>query len=110
MPLNAVPMNAVISVSDYTRFPSLHRSRTMLLRPRRLCRLTSLEGLPEELTFAIFEAVLSKGKLTPRLLELFLQTEHESVLQRVKALQIEWVPPVLPTTRNLWLHERPGFY
>jgi hypothetical protein len=91
-------------------FPQLASSSYHALKPRRLCRLTSLEGLPEELTFAIFEAVLSKGRLTPRLLELFLQTEHESVLQRIKALQIEWVPPVLPTTRNLWLHERPGFY
>ncbi len=73
-------------------------------------RLTSLEGLPEELTFAIFEAVLAKGKLTPRLLELFWKTDHDTIRQRVTALRIQWVPPVLPTTRNLWLHERPGFY
>lgn len=75
-----------------------------------LCRIVSLKDLPEELVFAIFEAVLSKGKLTPRLLELFWQTEHELVLQRVKHLKIQWVPPVLPTTRNPWLHEKPGFY
>ena len=73
-------------------------------------RLTSLEGLPEELTFAIFEAILAKGKLTPRLVELFWKTDHETIRQRVTALRIQWVPPVLPITRNLWLHERPGFY
>ena len=73
-------------------------------------RYTSFEGLPEELAISIFEAVLSKGKLTPRLLELFWQTGHESLLQRVQALKIQWVPPVLPTSRNRWLHERPGFY
>lgn len=73
-------------------------------------RLISLEGLPEELSLAIFEAILAKGKLTPRLLELFWKADHDTVRQRVTALRIQWVPPVLPTTRNLWLHERPGFY
>jgi len=75
-----------------------------------LCRLTTLDDLPEELTFAIFEAVLSKGKLTPRLLELFWKTDHESIQQRVTALKIQWIPPVLPTTRNLWLGDKPGLY
>ena len=35
------------------------------------CRVTSLHGLPEELLVELFEAVLSKGKLQPRVLSLF---------------------------------------
>lgn len=75
-----------------------------------LHRIHSLDGLPEELCTALFEAVLLKGKLTPRVLELFTRTEHDQVLEHIRALKLQTLPPVLPTTRNTWLHEKPGWY
>lgn len=73
-------------------------------------RVSSLEGLPEELVCKVFEEVLARGKLTPRVLELFKQTEHDLVLGQVQALKVQSLPPVLPITRNTWLHEKPGWY
>lgn len=58
----------------------------------------------------MFEAVIAKGKLTPRVLELFKQTEHDLVLSQVRALKVRSLPPVLPITKNTWLHEKPGWY
>ena len=75
-----------------------------------LCRTYTLEGLPEELSIALFEAVLAKGKLTPRVLELFQSLQHDLVLEQIRALKLQPLPPVLPTTRNTWLHEKPGWY
>lgn len=39
--------------------------------------VSSLDGVPEELALALFDLVLSKGKLTPRSLALFLQLVEE---------------------------------
>ncbi|CAL8471529.1 g11071 [Coccomyxa elongata] len=50
-------------------------------------RVSSLEGLPEELVCRIFVEVLARGKLTPRVLELVKQTEHDLVLGQVQALK-----------------------
>jgi hypothetical protein len=57
------------------------------------------------------QLVLEKGKLTPRVLEMFEQTEHELLLQCIEAAGIRrWTPPLLPTTRNGWLgYSRPGW-
>ena len=70
----------------------------------------SLVGLPEELVVVLFDSVLAKGKLTPRVLELFKETEHERVLEQMKALRLQSLPVILPTTRNSWLHEKPSWY
>jgi len=44
-----------------------------VLRPerRQACRVASLEDLPEELVLELFDAVLRRGKLQPRVLALF---------------------------------------
>jgi len=45
--------------------------------------------------------VIEKGKLTPRVLEMFQQTECEAVQARIKELGISsWIPPLLPTSRG----------
>lgn len=73
-------------------------------------RATSLLGLEEQIAIEIFDEVLRRGKLSPRVLDLFRATEHEAVLQRISALNIQQLPPILPTTRNLWLGDKPKYY
>ena len=58
----------------------------------------------------IFDEVLRRGKLSPKVLDLFYQTEHEAILQRISKLNIQNLPPILPTTRNLWLGDKPNWY
>eukprot|EP00877_Chromochloris_zofingiensis_P006367 jgi/Chrzof1/1984/Cz10g28250.t1 len=70
----------------------------------------SLFQLPEELALSIFERVLEKGKLTPRVLQTFRATQHEWVLDRIQALNIQDVPPLIPDNRNPWLGQKPGWY
>ena len=74
--------------------------------------MKSLDDLPEELVTALFQSVLAKGKLTPRVLELFRSTQpqHQLVLEEIGALQLQPLPPLVPTSRNAWLHEKPGWY
>ena len=73
-------------------------------------RATTLQGLSEELVCELFEVVINKGRLTPEVLQLFTDTEHETLLKRVKSLKLQTVPPRLPVTRNLWLGQNPKWY
>ncbi len=43
----------------------------LCLKRSTVCRVYSLDGLPEELLLELFETVLRKGKLQPRVLSLF---------------------------------------
>lgn len=83
----------------------------------------------------LLQLVLAKGKLTPKVLQLFLESTHETVLARIKVqavpasaslrsthsaltdhkllpqeLNIQDLPPVLPDTRNRWLGQDPSWY
>jgi len=71
---------------------------------------SELQGVPEEIVLDVFERVLVKGKLTPRVLHLFEATDHTSVSYRIKALNIQDVPPLIPETRNPWLGQNKGWY
>lgn len=82
----------------------------ILIAATALSRATSLLGLEEQIAIEIFDEVLRRGKLSPRVLDLFRATEHEAVLQRISALNIQQLPPILPTTRNLWLGDKPKYY
>lgn len=73
-------------------------------------RITSLGGLPEELVCAIFERVLARAKLNPRVLQVFVNTQHELLLDRIRALRVRDTPAIIQDTRNLWLGEKPGWY
>ena len=45
-----------------------------------------------------------------QVLQLFDETRHELLLQRIQALNLQPLPPVLNTTSARWLGDRPGFY
>ena len=47
------------------------------------------------------QLVIQKGKLNPRVLEMFERTEHESLLAIIAQLSIvRWSAPLVPTTQN----------
>lgn len=71
------------------------------------CRVTSLDGLPEELVCILFEEVLLKGKLSPRVLQLFRDTEHDLLLARISALNIQPLPVMPYSNRSKWLGDKP---
>ena len=54
--------------------------------------------------------VVARSKLTPAVLQLFLDSGHERVLQHIQQLNIQQLPHVLPLTRNRWLGENPHYY
>ncbi len=45
-----------------------------------------------------------------QVLQLFDETRHELLLQRIRAMNLQPLPPVLNTTSSRWLGDRPGFY
>ena len=45
-----------------------------------------------------------------QVLQLFDETRHELLLQRISAMNLQPLPPVLNTTSSRWLGDRPGFY
>lgn len=70
-------------------------------------RLQTLEGLDEHLCVRLFQLILAQGRLTPRVLGLFLQTRHSVLLEHIEALQIRDLPPVIiADTPNEWLGQR----
>lgn len=73
-------------------------------------KATSLAGLSEELVCDLFELVIQKGRLSPEVLQLFVDTEHDLLLARVKSLNLKTLPPRLPMSRNLWLGQHPSWY
>ena len=63
----------------------------------------SLSGLPEELVVELFEKVLQRGALTPKVLAMFQQTEHEILQRRIQKLNIQHLPARNEPPRNRWL-------
>lgn len=90
--------------------PPLLQDLCLLQVADRINRVSSLDGLSEELVCQLFEVVMSNGLLTDKVLQLFVQTEHERLLERVKALNLQTLPPRLPMSRNLWLGQHPSWY
>lgn len=70
-------------------------------------KFTTLQGLSEDLVCELFALVLKGGRLSPDVLQLFTNTEHELLLAMIKGLNLRAVPPRLPVTRNLWLGDNP---
>jgi len=54
--------------------------------------------------------VIYKRRLTPEVLQLFVETEHDLLLAKVKSLNLQTLPPRLPMTRNRWLGQNPSWY
>lgn len=82
----------------------------LLRLAEHISKFTTLAGLSEDLVCDLFELVLSKGRLNPEVLQLFVETEHELLLAKVKTLNLQAVPPRLPLSRNLWLGQNPKWY
>lgn len=66
----------------------------------------SLAPLPGELCALLFERILARGRLTPRILELFKSTADPLLLERIDGLHIRELPPLIPDTRNRWLGDK----
>ena len=71
---------------------------------------TSLAGLSEDLVCVLFELVIYKRRLTPEVLQLFVDTEHDLLLAKIKSLNLQTLPPRLPMTRNRWLGQNSSWY
>ena len=71
---------------------------------------TSLAGLSEDLVCVLFELVIYKRRLTPEVLQLFVDTEHDLLLAKIKSLNLQTLLPRLPMTRNRWLGQNPSWY
>lgn len=60
--------------------------------------ISDLSGVPDPIVFELFVKTLSRGKLTEKVLKLFVSTGNEEILAFVKSLNIREVfLPVLPT-------------
>lgn len=60
--------------------------------------ISDLSFLPEHILIDLFLRTLRGGKLTPRILKLFVATEKEEILSMIQSLNIQLVlTPVLPT-------------
>jgi len=58
--------------------------------------IRSLQGVPEELVLLMLDALYRRGRMTPRLLKVFLKTESEEVDTYVKKVGLSmWTPPIL---------------
>jgi hypothetical protein len=73
-------------------------------------RVRSLRGISEELAVELFDEVLRRAKLTPEVLALFVATEHDLLLGRIRVLNMRDTPPVLKTTSRGWLGDRSHLY
>nr|XP_043632428.1 uncharacterized protein LOC122603712 [Erigeron canadensis] len=59
---------------------------------------SDLSFLPDHILIDLFLRTLKAGKLTPRILKIFVATEKEEVLSMIQGLNIQLVlTPVLPT-------------
>lgn len=72
-------------------------------------QLPSLERLPEELVLILFGMVVERGKLTPKVLQVFIETGHDAVIEHIRGLKLREPPPRLPG-HDKWLHQKPGWY
>mmetsp|Transcript_34879 Transcript_34879/g.110184 ORF Transcript_34879/g.110184 Transcript_34879/m.110184 type:complete len:103 (+) Transcript_34879:50-358(+) len=72
--------------------------------------VASFGHLPEEICCGLFEATLARGKLTEPILDVFVLTGHERLLERIRQLDIKPLPPIIGSTRKLWLGDKPSLY
>lgn len=83
--------------------PPLLQDICILRLADHISKYTSLAGLSEELVCDLFDVVLLKVRLDPGVLQLFLDTEHKRLLDKVKDLKLQALPPRLPLSHNRWL-------
>ncbi|XP_072964446.1 uncharacterized protein [Typha angustifolia] len=64
-----------------------------------ISHITDLSAIPDPILIELFWKILRAGKLTERILELFISTGNEGILFFVESLNIKRdLTPVLPTS------------
>eukprot|EP00798_Chlamydomonas_sp_ICE-L_P009972 gene9971-7849_t len=68
--------------------------------------------MPDHLALALFDQVLSRGKLTPNVMRTFgtLHAGNELLELRIKSLNLRDPPPRVSSSQNKWLGQPPGWY
>jgi hypothetical protein len=57
------------------------------------------------------QRVISKGKLSPRSLQLFEATGHGRLVRHIEELGINrWLPPLITNDKNKWLGDKSHLY
>ncbi|KAF5462769.1 hypothetical protein F2P56_018750 [Juglans regia] len=81
------------------RTPPSLLSLTVESALHNLCNISDLSPLPDHILLDLFLRTLQAGKLTEKVLKLFLATGNDKVLSLIEALNIQHIlTPVLPTT------------
>lgn len=63
-----------------------------------IARITDLSAVPDPILIELFQKTLSAGKLTEKVLKLFMSTGNEEILLFVESLNIKQIlVPILPT-------------
>lgn len=74
----------------------------------------AVTSLPEHVQLGLFEGVLARGKLTERLLDVFVEaarrSESEPLARRIQSLNLRPLPPRPTNSRARWLGEDPSWY
>ena len=83
--------------------PPLLQDICLLRLADHISKYNTLAGLSEELVCDLFDLVLLKVRLDPGVLQLFLDTEHKRLVEKVKDLNLQALPPRLPLSHNPWL-------
>mmetsp|Transcript_31894 Transcript_31894/g.81660 ORF Transcript_31894/g.81660 Transcript_31894/m.81660 type:complete len:92 (-) Transcript_31894:1197-1472(-) len=72
--------------------------------------IVSLQGVPEDLCCLVFQRVLQLGKLNPKVLVMFQETDHELLQHQIDSLNLQELPVPAYSNRNRWLGDKPRLY
>ncbi|GFS30153.1 hypothetical protein Acr_00g0010470 [Actinidia rufa] len=76
-----------------------------------LSRFSDLSPIPDHILLDLFLRTLRAGKLTEKILKLFIATGNDEVLSLIQALNIQHVlTPVLPTSKSILTISIPSEY
>ncbi|XP_042444325.1 uncharacterized protein LOC122029418 isoform X1 [Zingiber officinale] len=65
---------------------------------RHIAHITDLSSIPDQILLELFRKTLQAGKLTEKVLKLFMATGNEQILSFIQSLNIRPIlAPVLPT-------------
>ncbi|KAG6472187.1 hypothetical protein ZIOFF_069644 [Zingiber officinale] len=67
---------------------------------RHIAHITDLSSIPDQILLELFRKTLQAGKLTEKVLKLFMATGNEQILSFIQSLNIRPIlAPVLPTSK-----------
>ncbi|OVA01665.1 hypothetical protein BVC80_9073g106 [Macleaya cordata] len=69
---------------------------------RNISHISDLSSVPDPILFQLFLRTLSAGKLTEKVLKVFMATGNDEILSSIQMLDIQHIlTPVLPTSSYL---------